>query len=177
MKNVIEQLNIIISNNVYFQPLDQFDLYCISSWVGINIFGFFLKNFFIFLFFYEITFFNLLLYLIFLCFGGILITLPIIFEQLKLLSLTLWQYFYEICMFKFILMILKSQVSRRGEFFLIYLVTVFYFILFANLIGLIPFSFTITSHITLTFMLGASTIIGLTILGFYIQKYHFSFCF
>src|SRR3990167_9017350 len=71
-------------------------------------------------------------------------------------------------MFKFILMILKSQVSRRGEFFLIYLATVFYFILFANLIGLIPFSFTITSHITLTFMLGASTIFG-----FYIQKYHF----
>lgn len=76
-------------------------------------------------------------------------------------------------MFKFILTILTSQVGRRGEFFLIYLATVFYFILFSNLIGLIPFSFTITSHITLTFMIGASTIIGLTILGFYIQKKHF----
>jgi F-type H+-transporting ATPase subunit a len=39
--------------------------------------------------------------------------------------------------------------------------------------GLVPFSFTITSHILLTFMLGASSVIGLTIIGFLKQKMHF----
>jgi F-type H+-transporting ATPase subunit a len=39
--------------------------------------------------------------------------------------------------------------------------------------GLVPNSFTITSHIILTFMLGFSIITGLTILGFYNQGYDF----
>jgi F-type H+-transporting ATPase subunit a len=76
-------------------------------------------------------------------------------------------------MFKFILDILIAQVGKRGQSYSIYLVTLFYFILFSNLIGLIPFSFTITSHISLTFMLGASSIIALTIIGFYKQNLHF----
>lgn len=76
-------------------------------------------------------------------------------------------------MFKFVLDILVSQVGKRGQAYVIYVATLFYFILFSNLIGLIPFSFTITSHISLTFMLGASTIIALTIIGFYKQHLHF----
>jgi F-type H+-transporting ATPase subunit a len=68
---------------------------------------------------------------------------------------------------------LVSQVGKRGQQYVIYLTTLFFFILFSNFLGLIPFSFTITSHIFLTFMLGASTVIGLTIIGFLKQKLHF----
>jgi hypothetical protein len=34
----------------------------------------------------------------------------------------------------------------------------------------VPFSYTLTSHIVLTFMLGASSLIGLTVIGFIKQK-------
>src|SRR5690606_1554711 len=40
------------------------------------------------------------------------------------------------------------------------------FILFANLIGMIPFSFTVTSHIIVTFALAAVVFIGVTVIGF-----------
>jgi F-type H+-transporting ATPase subunit a len=39
------------------------------------------------------------------------------------------------------------------------------FILFSNLLGLIPYSFTVTSHIIVTFALAAIVFIGVTIIG------------
>ncbi len=39
------------------------------------------------------------------------------------------------------------------------------FILFGNLLGLIPFSFTFTSHIAVTFAMAAFIFIGVTIIG------------
>jgi F-type H+-transporting ATPase subunit a len=69
--------------------------------------------------------------------------------------------------------ILITQVGKKGQAYVIYITTLFFFILLSNFIGLIPYSFTITSHISLTFMLGASSVIGLTIIGFLKQKLHF----
>ena len=46
---------------------------------------------------------------------------------------------------------------------------VFNFILFSNLIGLIPYTFTATSHVVVTFMLSFSIFIGITIIT--VQKY------
>jgi F-type H+-transporting ATPase subunit a len=43
---------------------------------------------------------------------------------------------------------------------------IFIFILSNNLIGLVPYSFTITSHITLTFMMSFSIFIAMNIIGF-----------
>jgi len=40
-------------------------------------------------------------------------------------------------------------------------------------LGLLPFGFTITSHIIVTFTLSFSVILGLTIIGFREQKLHF----
>jgi len=41
------------------------------------------------------------------------------------------------------------------------------------LLGLLPFGFTITSHIIVTFTLSFSVVLGLTIIGFREQKLHF----
>lgn len=54
-----------------------------------------------------------------------------------------------------------------------YGVSIFFFILLSNFIGLIPFFFTVTSHVLVTFMLGFCTILGLTIIGFIKQKLRF----
>jgi F0F1-type ATP synthase membrane subunit a len=45
----------------------------------------------------------------------------------------------------------------------------FNFILFSNLIGLIPYTFTATSHLIVTFTLSFSVFIGITIMTF--EKY------
>lgn len=68
---------------------------------------------------------------------------------------------------------IKSQVGLRGARFFPYIFSIFIFILFANILGMLPFSFTVTSHLMVTFTLGVSTFIGLTILGFVLQKLHF----
>jgi F-type H+-transporting ATPase subunit a len=44
--------------------------------------------------------------------------------------------------------------------------TLFLFILFANLLGLIPMSFTTTSHVAVTVTLALLVFLGVTILGF-----------
>jgi F-type H+-transporting ATPase subunit a len=47
------------------------------------------------------------------------------------------------------------------------------FILFSNLLGLVPYSFTVTSHIIVTFALAAVVFIGVTIVGIVRHGFHF----
>jgi F-type H+-transporting ATPase subunit a len=54
-----------------------------------------------------------------------------------------------------------------------FIFTLFMFILFANLFGLIPWSFTVTSHIIVTFALAIIVFIGVTIIG--IVRHGFGF--
>lgn len=51
--------------------------------------------------------------------------------------------------------------------------SIFIFILFNNLIGLIPYSFTTTSHMAITFTFSLAIIIGVTFIGF--RKYSYKF--
>jgi F-type H+-transporting ATPase subunit a len=47
-----------------------------------------------------------------------------------------------------------------------YILTLFLFVLFSNLLGLIPMSFTTTSHVAVTVVLALLVFLGVTILGF-----------
>ena len=47
------------------------------------------------------------------------------------------------------------------------------FVLIGNMIGMIPYSFTFTSHIIVTFALASVVFIGTTILGFAKHRLHF----
>ena len=42
----------------------------------------------------------------------------------------------------------------------------FMFVLFCNMFGMIPYTFTVTSHIIVTFVLAAFIFIGVTVIGF-----------
>jgi F-type H+-transporting ATPase subunit a len=53
--------------------------------------------------------------------------------------------------------IVQPTIGRGYEKFLPYLLTIFFFILFSNLIGLVPFSATVTSNIAVTAALAALT--------------------
>jgi F-type H+-transporting ATPase subunit a len=58
--------------------------------------------------------------------------------------------------------VLHENAKRYFPFVL----TLFTFILFANVLGLIPYSFTVTSHIIVTLALALVVFIGATIIGF-----------
>jgi ATP synthase subunit 6 len=68
--------------------------------------------------------------------------------------------------YNFISSTVKQQLGLDGQIYFIFTFTLFLFIVASNLIGLVPFSFTITSHILQTFSLGLSVTIAITIIGF-----------
>jgi len=47
------------------------------------------------------------------------------------------------------------------------------FVLIGNMVGMVPYSFTFTSHIIVTFALAAVVFIGVTILGFVKHGFHY----
>ncbi len=59
-----------------------------------------------------------------------------------------------------------SQNGWKGQKFFVFFLTIFLFILISNFLGMLPFGFTITSHIFQTFALGAGVILSITILAF-----------
>ena len=65
-----------------------------------------------------------------------------------------------------------SNLNKTGEKFYPYVCTLFFLILFCNLIGLIPYSFTLTSHLIITFLLSFSVFIGVNLIGF--EKHTFA---
>lgn len=58
-----------------------------------------------------------------------------------------------------------SNIGSRGIKFLPLIFTVFVFILGCNLIGMIPYSFTVTSHLIVTFSLAFMLYFGLNYIG------------
>ena len=153
----------------FLQPLDQFDLYLVNSTIINQFLPFDLIN----CSFFNFNFLGLIFFLLLLFFVFFILTAPVFYNKLRLVPLTLWQFIYEVFIYNFVLGIIISQVGKRGQSYCIYITTLFFYILISNFMGLVPFSFTITSHIILTFMLGASSVIGLTIIGFLKQKMHF----
>jgi ATP synthase subunit 6 len=73
-----------------------------------------------------------------------------------------WERFIEILYIK-IGEIVKDTVGK--DKYIPFIFNLFFFILINNLIGLIPYSFTTTSHIAITLTLSLSIIIGVTIIG------------
>jgi len=96
----------------------------------------------------------------------------IFFFKGYLFSISLFQYFFELVYF-FILEIIIQQAGVNGLFFFPFAFIVFFFIMLSNLIGMLPFSFTITAHLCLTFFLAFSFNFSFIILGFIKNGIHF----
>ncbi len=76
-----------------------------------------------------------------------------------------WQSLAEI-IYEFIAGMIRDNVGSEGRKYFPFIFTLFMFILFGNLIGLIPYGFTFTSHIIVTFGMAMAVFIGVTIIGF-----------
>lgn len=68
--------------------------------------------------------------------------------------------------YEFVDGIVDENVGHAGKKYFPFMFTLFLFILFMNLFGMLPYSFTPTSHIIVTFAMGAVVFTGVTIAGF-----------
>jgi F-type H+-transporting ATPase subunit a len=75
--------------------------------------------------------------------------------------------------YEFVANLLRDTVGNEGRKYFPFVFTLFMFILFGNMLGMIPYSFTFTSHIIVTFALALVVFIGVTILGFVKHGLHF----
>jgi F-type H+-transporting ATPase subunit a len=83
-----------------------------------------------------------------------------------------WQSIVEM-IFQFVRSLVEEQIGPQGRKYFPLIFTTFLFLLSANLIGMIPYSFTSTSHLVVTFGLSVTLFIGITIVGFQHHGLHF----
>lgn len=83
-----------------------------------------------------------------------------------------WQLFLEM-MYGFVANLVKEQVGNKGRIYFPMVFTLFTFLLCLNLVGMIPYCFTATSHFIVTFGLSISVFIAVTLIGFHIHGLHF----
>jgi len=83
-----------------------------------------------------------------------------------------WQSMVEMT-YEFIAGLVRENVGREGKQYFPFIFTLFMFILGSNLLGLLPYAFTVTSHIIVTFALAFVVFVGITVIGF--VKHGFGF--
>lgn len=78
----------------------------------------------------------------------------------------------------FVATMVSNQMGRDGMVYFPYIFSLFLFILVANLLGILPYSFTTTSHISVTFTLAVMVFISTIVIGISKHHWHFSklFC-
>jgi F-type H+-transporting ATPase subunit a len=75
--------------------------------------------------------------------------------------------------YEFVAGLLRDNAGKEGMRFFPWIFTLFMFILAGNMLGMIPGSFTFTSHIIVTFAMAIVVWLGVTAVGFYIHGVHF----
>ncbi|MGB8276007.1 MAG: F0F1 ATP synthase subunit A [Alphaproteobacteria bacterium] len=83
-----------------------------------------------------------------------------------------WQSAAEMA-YEFVGNMVRDNVGTAGRKFFPFVFSLFMFILFGNLLGLLPYSFTFTSHIVVTASLALTVIVGVTIVGVVKHGLHF----
>jgi F-type H+-transporting ATPase subunit a len=85
---------------------------------------------------------------------------------------TRWQSLAEIS-YEFIAGMIDDNVGHEGRDYFPFVFTLFMFILLGNLLGLIPYGYTFTGQIIVTFAMAAVVFIGVTIIGIARHGWHF----
>lgn len=75
--------------------------------------------------------------------------------------------------YEFIGSLIRETIGSEGRRYFPIIFTLFMFVLMGNMLGMVPYSFTYTSHIIVTFGMAAVVFIGVTILAFVRHGMHF----
>ena len=137
-----------------FSPLEQFD---VKPLFIIN-----LGNF-------ELTLFDILIPMIITI--GLLLYISILKKNFKLIPSSV-QYFFE-KLVKFIYTVVKNQIGIMGYNYVPLVLTIFIFVLFANLLSLIPFGVSLTSHLIIILWISLTLGLAILVLGFWLKGIEF----
>ena len=129
-----------------YSPLEQFD--------AIPLYNIYLWN-------YELTFFNIVLPLVIIIL--LFLVLSLFKNEYKLIPYNIQIVFENIV--EFVLDIIKNQTTKEGYIFLPLVITIFLFVISANLLSVIPFGIALTSHLIVTLWLSLSVYSSIFILG------------
>ena len=75
--------------------------------------------------------------------------------------------------YEFIAGMVRDNVGDAGKKYFPFIFTLFVFILFCNLLGLVPYSYTPTSQIAVTFAMALFVFLGVTVIGLAKHGLHF----
>jgi len=76
-------------------------------------------------------------------------------------------------LYEFISEMVRSNVGNQGRPYFPFIFTLFVFLLFGNMLGLIPYSYTFTSQIVVTFVMAAFVFVGVTLVALIKHGMHF----
>ncbi len=145
-----------------YTPLEQFQIILLFS----------IK---LFCFDFSITNLALVNFLVLLFFGAVVSFFSSNVNYLKETSFffipSAWQALIEL-LYEISLQLVFDNINKEGEKYFPFISVIFIFILLSNLIGLIPYSFTATSHLIVTFILSFSIFIGINIICIQRHKFH-----
>ena len=68
--------------------------------------------------------------------------------------------------YTFVAKMINDTAGSKARPYFSFIFSLFMFVLFCNMFGMIPYAFTVTSHIIVTFILASFIFIGVTIIGF-----------
>jgi F-type H+-transporting ATPase subunit a len=68
--------------------------------------------------------------------------------------------------YTFISKMISDTAGSKAKPYFAFIFSLFMFVLFCNMFGMIPYAFTVTSHIIVTFILASFIFVGVTIIGF-----------
>ena len=68
--------------------------------------------------------------------------------------------------YTFVAKMISDTAGSKAKPYFAFIFSLFMFVLFCNMFGMIPYTFTVTSHIIVTFILASFIFIGVTIIGF-----------
>ena len=68
--------------------------------------------------------------------------------------------------YTFVAKMINDTAGVKAKPYFPFIFSLFMFVLFCNMVGMLPYAFTVTSHIIITFVLASIIFIGVTIIGF-----------
>ncbi len=83
-----------------------------------------------------------------------------------------WQLLAELS-YQFIAKMVSDNIGKEGRPYFPFVFSIFMFVLFGNLIGMIPYTFTFTSHIAVTLAMALVIFFMVTIIAFIKHGFHF----
>ena len=69
--------------------------------------------------------------------------------------------------YTFVAKMISDTAGSKAKPYFPFIFSLFMFVLFCNMVGMLPYSFTVTSHIIVTLIMALFIFIAVTVIGFF----------